>query len=96
MAKNFANNMTQEIGKKLSPPPEKDVFQENGELSPDEFKRAGDHLIKTCEAWQWKPSLNPNYRSKYLNENQQYLLLENNLCRRRLNKTFEEKPVEKS
>ena len=95
MAKNFANNITQEVGKKLSPPPEKDVFQESGELSPDEFKRAGDHLIKVCGDWQWKPSLNPQYQSKYLPENQQYLLLEQNLCRRRLNKNVEEKPAEK-
>ena len=87
-AKNFANNMTQEIGKKLNPPPEKDVFQDNGELSPNEFKLAGDHLIKICGDWQWKPSLNPHYHSKYLNENQQYLILENNLCRKRLNKNL--------
>lgn len=93
-AKNFANNMTQELGKKLSPPPEKDVFQENGELSPNEFKQAGDHLIKVCNAWQWKPSLNPDFKSKYLPENQQYLLLEGNLCKRRLNKNLEEKPEE--
>lgn len=33
--KNIANNVVQEIGKKWSPPPEKDVFQESGELSPD-------------------------------------------------------------
>jgi hypothetical protein len=39
--KNLANNLVQEIGKKWSAPPEKDVFQETGELSPDEFKRAG-------------------------------------------------------
>jgi len=66
MAKNFANNMTQELGKKLSQPPEKDVFQESGELSPNEFINAGDHLIKVCGDWQWKASLNPNYTSKYL------------------------------
>lgn len=95
MAKNLASNVTQGIGKKLSPPPEKDVFQEHGELSPNEFKQAADHLIKICGDWQWKPSLNPNYSSKYLPENQQYLLLENNLCKRRLNKTLEEKPAEK-
>ena len=57
MAKNFANNITQEVGKKISPPPEKDVFQENGELSPNEFKLAGDHLIKICSDWQWKRSI---------------------------------------
>ena len=35
MAKNMVNNAAQELGKKVSPPPEKDVFQENGELSPN-------------------------------------------------------------
>lgn len=94
IAKNFANNMTQEFGKKLSPPPEKDVFQENGELSPNEFRLAGDHLIKVCGDWQWKSSLNNGYTSKYLPENQQYLLLEGNLCKRRLNKNVEEKAPE--
>lgn len=88
MAKNFANNMTQELGKKLSPPPEKDVFQENGELSPDEFMRAGDHLVKVCGDWQWKPSTNPNYSSKYLPENKQFLQLEGCLCKKRLNKNL--------
>jgi ubiquitin-like-conjugating enzyme ATG3 len=83
--KNIANNLAQEIGKKWSPPPEKDMFQETGELSPDEFKRAGDHLIKICNGWQWKASENKEFRSKYLDEGQQYLLLEKNLCRRRLN-----------
>jgi ubiquitin-like-conjugating enzyme ATG3 len=87
-SKNIANNFAQEIGKKWSPPPEKDMFQETGELSPDEFKRAGEHLIKICNGWQWKPSENKEFRSKYLDENQQYLLLEKNLCRRRLNKTL--------
>lgn len=47
-ARNLINGTTQEIGKIFSPPPEKDVFQENGELSPNEFKLAGDHLIKIC------------------------------------------------
>jgi len=33
--KNIANNVVQKIGTQWSPPPEKDVFQVNGELSPD-------------------------------------------------------------
>lgn len=55
-AKNQANKLAQEIGKKWSPPPEKDMFQQNGQLSPDEFLRAGDHLITICKAWKWQPS----------------------------------------
>lgn len=86
--KNIANNMVQELGKKWSPPPEKDMFQESGELSPDEFKRAGNHLIKICNGWQWKASENKEFMSKYLDKGQQYLLLEKNLCRRRLNSSL--------
>ena len=53
---------------------------------------AADHLIKVCGAWQWKPSLNPNFKSKYLPENQQYLVLEDCLSTRRLNSNLEKQP----
>jgi hypothetical protein len=94
--KNELNKWGQELGKKWSPPPEKDMFQVTGELSPDEFKRAGEHLIKICNGWTWKPSLNKEFKSKYLNENQQYLVLEENICRKRLNTSLvnEEKKIE--
>lgn len=83
--KNLLNKGVQELGKKWSPPPEKDMFQLTGELSPDEFKRAGNHLIKICNGWQWKPAEKKELISKYLKENEQYLLLEKAICRRRLN-----------
>lgn len=72
------------------------MFQETGELSPDEFKRAGNHLIKICNGWQWKPAEKKELMSKYLNENEQYLLLEKVICRRRLNSSLqvEEKKAE--
>ena len=43
-AKNAANNALMGASKKLYPPPDTDQFEENGKLSPDEFKRAGDKL----------------------------------------------------
>ena len=64
--KNWFTGVVIDIGKKWSPPPEKDMFQENGELSPDEFKRAGNHLTKICDGWQWKASENKDFKSKYL------------------------------
>ena len=76
----------------MAPPPEKDMFQESGELSPDEFRRAGEHRIKLCAGWQWKPSENNEFSSKYLPEGQQYLLLEKVLCRKRLNQNLKEEP----
>ncbi|CAM6000191.1 unnamed protein product [Sphagnum balticum] len=84
--KNAANNLVIEVGKKLSPPPEKDTFQINGELSPDEFRRAGDHLTEICGGWKWRSSLNPHYSSNYLKQpEKQFLSLEKVICRRRLN-----------
>lgn len=65
-------------------PPEVDQFEENGQLSPDEFKRAGDKLTEVCAGWKWMPSSNPNYISKYLDETKQYLILERVLCKHRV------------
>ena len=43
--KNAANNAIIGITTALVPPPPNDMFQVNGQLCPDEFKRAGNHLI---------------------------------------------------
>lgn len=83
-AKNAANNVVMGASKKLYPPPETDQFEENGKLSPDEFKRAGDKLTEVCSGWKWMPSSNPNYSSKYLDEKKQYLILEKALCKSRI------------
>jgi hypothetical protein len=47
--KNAANNLVMEGSKKLYPPPETDQFLNNGQLSPDEFRRAGDHLTEVIQ-----------------------------------------------
>lgn len=83
--KNEANKAVMAVSTKLSPPPEKDMFQINGELCPNEFVRAGDKLTEVCTGWKWKPSANPNYSSKYLdNKDKQYLVLEQVICKKRL------------
>ena len=46
--KNMANNAYQGISKNVYPPPETDQFEISGELSPDEFRRAGDKLTQVC------------------------------------------------
>lgn len=71
--KNAANNIVMDASKLIYAPPQTDQFEINGQLSPDEFRRAGDHLVtvifilnQVCASWQWKPSSNPNFRSKNL------------------------------
>lgn len=68
----------------IYPPPETEQFEENGKLSPEEFKRAGDKLTEVCTGWKWMPSLNPAYTSKYLDEKKQYLILEKVQCKKRV------------
>lgn len=43
--KNAANNMVMDASKYIYTPPEQDQFTVNGQLSPEEFKKAGDHLV---------------------------------------------------
>jgi hypothetical protein len=43
--KNAGNNILIDISKQIISPPETDQFQINGQLSPNEFRKAGDHLV---------------------------------------------------
>ena len=43
--KNTANNIVMDVSKHIYDPPKTDQFEINGQLSPDEFRRAGDHLV---------------------------------------------------
>lgn len=82
--KNASNKVVMGVSNAVYAPPETDQFEKSGELSPDEFIRAGDKLTQVCHGWSWKPSSNPKYLSKYLEENKQYLLLTKALCKKRI------------
>lgn len=43
--KNTANNIVMDASKYIYAPPETDQFEINGQLSPNEFRKAGDHLV---------------------------------------------------
>lgn len=83
--KNWLNQKVMDVSKQFTKPPDNDQFEVDGRLSPDEFKRAGDKLTEVCSGWRWMPSSNPKYKSKYLDDNKQYLLLDKVPCRRRVN-----------
>lgn len=48
-----------------------------------EFEKAGDKLVDTIGGWSWKPSLNPKFKTSYLPENKQFLMLEKVKCEKR-------------
>ena len=58
-------------------------FIEKGVLTPEEFVRAGDHLIHTCPTWKWD-SGEPSRRRPYLPPNKQFLVTLGANCYRRI------------
>lgn len=49
------------------------AFYERGLLTPEEFVRAGDHLIRTCPSWKWESGEKSKQRP-YLPPNKQFLI----------------------
>ena len=77
--KNTLNNAAMGVSDKLglNPPPTTDHFRINGQLSPSEFARAGDKLVQSCGGWTWCKTQSSSYKSKYLDEDKQFLVLKN-------------------
>lgn len=56
----------------LTPVLTESAFLEHGMLTPEEFVRAGDHLIRTCPTWEWRSGEDSKKRP-YLPVDKQYL-----------------------
>jgi ubiquitin-like-conjugating enzyme ATG3 len=57
----------------LTPTLKESTFLQTGMLTPEEFVRAGDHLVRTSPSWKWE-SGDKAYIKTYLPENKQYLV----------------------
>ena len=57
----------------LTPILSESAFYSKGMLTPDEFVRAGDHLVRTCPSWKWEPGEKSKEKS-YLPSNKQFLV----------------------
>jgi ubiquitin-like-conjugating enzyme ATG3 len=82
--KNKTNEIVQDVTQRIVDPPKEELFLKTGQLSPEEFVRAGDHLVSVAskEGWKWMPA-KPEYSKKYLPPDKQYLLIEDVPCEQR-------------
>jgi len=63
----------QDVVSKIKPTMKESKFYEEGKLTPEEYVRAGDYLVKKCPTWKWC-SAKKEYYNKSLPEDKQYLL----------------------
>jgi len=67
----------------LSPKLVNSAFIERGILTPEEFVRAGDHLISVCPSWKWETG-DINKLRPYLPKDKQFLSTNGVPCYRRV------------
>ena len=62
-------------------------FINKGVLTPEEFVKAGDYLIKNSPEWNWGIG-NPDYNKEYLPNKKQFLIIKNIPCYQRVKDNF--------
>jgi ubiquitin-like-conjugating enzyme ATG3 len=73
----------------LAPVPTETAFLERGVITPEEFVRAGDHLISCCPSWSWEEG-EPQKSKDYLPKRKQFLVTRGVPCIQRVSLLLEE------
>jgi ubiquitin-like-conjugating enzyme ATG3 len=76
---NAAISIFQSTREYLTPVMTESAFLDKGMLTPDEFVRAGDQLIRTCPSWSWAAGDSTKARP-YLPLDKQFLVTKNVPC----------------
>lgn len=67
----------------LTPLPQSSKFQKTGEITPEEFVRAGDYLVFRFPTWSWAAA-SPSKRRDFLPEDKQVLVTRHVPCMHRI------------
>mmetsp|Transcript_9784 Transcript_9784/g.19218 ORF Transcript_9784/g.19218 Transcript_9784/m.19218 type:complete len:345 (+) Transcript_9784:467-1501(+) len=77
------HNVAHAVGEYVTPVLQESAFEERGVLTPEEFVRAGDQLVRTCPTWQWA-SGDPSKKRSFLPDDKQFLITRGVACEHRV------------
>jgi len=69
---------------RFSPLAHTSTFQQTGQITPEEFQRAGDFLVYKFPSWSWADAATPDKRVAYFPPGKQYLVTRGVPCKRRI------------
>jgi ubiquitin-like-conjugating enzyme ATG3 len=69
---------------RFSPLTHTSTFQQTGQITPEEFQRAGDFLVYKFPSWSWADAATPDKRVAYFPPGKQYLVTRGVPCKRRI------------
>jgi len=77
------HNAAHAVGEYVTPVLKTSAFAERGVLTPEEFIKAGDQLVRTCPTWQWA-SGDPSKKWSFLPDDKQFLVTKGVACEHRV------------
>lgn len=88
--KNMLFDKFKNTAEKVMPTLKENNFSKTGILTPEEFVKAGDYLVKKYPNWSWFETSNGNKGMKFLPTNKQMLICNNVFCNKNKNILLEE------
>ncbi|EGE03916.1 autophagy-like protein 3 [Trichophyton equinum CBS 127.97] len=85
---NVIRSKLNDIRDRLAPISNVSTFRNTGQVTPEEFVRAGDYLVYKFPTWSWSAASSPSKRVSYLPEGKQFLVTRGVPCNRRLDENF--------
>ncbi|SMQ49236.1 unnamed protein product [Zymoseptoria tritici ST99CH_3D7] len=81
---NLIHTFIDPLRDRFAPISHNSTFRENGQVTPEEFVKAGDYLTFKFPSWSWQPAASPSQRVAHLPNDKQYLITRGVPCRKRI------------
>ncbi|KAM3139366.1 hypothetical protein pb186bvf_008586 [Paramecium bursaria] len=80
----YGEKLASTLYQTVKAPPTQSTFFQTGQLTAEEFIKAGDKVISNCGSWKWFRAADAKCASQYLPQDKQFLGIENVISNKRL------------